>query len=110
MILSKKIKFKLFLSIIIILIISIFLLSFKLPEIQVFKSYTRPISKVTVDDTKINKPIINAIKVNDYHKVETTNLGVKAYQQLSKLQLVLINIFTMVLIFMGFLLKVKYFD
>ena len=66
--------------------------------------------KVIVDDAKINKSIINAIKINEYQKVETTNLGVGAYPLLSKLQLVLINIFTLVLIFMVFLVKVKYFD
>ena len=101
---------KILLSIILVFTIAIFLLSFKLPEIQVFKSYSSQISKVKVDDTKINKPIINAIKINEYHKVETTNLGVEAYQHLSKLQLVLVNIFTLVLIFMVFLVKVKYFD
>ena len=50
------------------------------------------------------------MKINEYQKVVTTNLGVEAYQLLSKLQLVLINIFTLVLIFMVFLVKVKYFD
>ena len=70
---------KILLSIILVFTIAIFLLSFKLPEIQVIKLYSTPSGKVIVDDAKINKSIINAIKINEYQKVETTNLGVGAY-------------------------------
>ncbi len=101
---------KILLSIILVFTIAIFLVSFKLPEIQVIKLYSTPSVKVIADDPKINKSIIKEIKINEYQKVATTNLGVEAYQLLSKLQLVLINIFTLVLIFMVFLVKVKYFD
>ena len=101
---------KILLSIILVFTIAIISVSFKVPEIQVIKLYSTPSGKVIVDDAKINKSIINAIKINEYQKVETTNLGVGAYPLLSKLQLVLINIFTLVLIFMVFLVKVKYFD
>jgi hypothetical protein len=101
---------KILLSVILVFTIAIFLFSFKLPEIQVFKSFSTTMSKVTEVDTKINKPIMNTLKINEYQKVENINLGVEAYQLLTKLQLVLINIFTLVLIFMIFLIKVKYFD
>ena len=107
---KKPTDLKLILIPILVFTIAIFSVSFKLPEIQVIKLYSTPSGKVIVDDAKINKSIINAIKINEYQKVETTNLGVGAYPLLSKLQLVLINIFTLVLIFMVFLVKVKYFD
>jgi|DEB19_MinimDraft_2_1074335.scaffolds.fasta_scaffold04922_3 hypothetical protein len=102
---------KFFLSFILVFTIAIFLVSFKLPEIKVFKFYSTPISNVVVvNESKMNKPPINEIKITGHQNHEIKNLGGESFQLFSRFQLILINIFTPFLIFLIFLIKIKYFD
>ena len=89
-------------------IIAAVLVSFKLPELNNYDFFTTSKSEVIRIDFKTEKIETDYLKSYEHQKSQLTDTVTRQY--FSNNQLIAINILTLFLIFLIFIIKIKYFD